>query len=258
MTMTAILFAFLVGISEVCRTNDTVTICDTYTLAVQAAGYDAVVIPRTTDTNSLRRVVRALDLVIFSGGVDVEPWRYGARPSPRLGSTNAGRDAYDFALFEACKREGKPILGICRGCQALNVAFGGTLVQDIPTEHTPPEGRARCIHGKYPYAGGRTNPPLHEVSFVAGTRLAKVLGTDPMKVNSHHHQAVMDVAPGFRIAAQAPDGVIEAIEHETQPIYGIQFHPELTVARRPQTGFDIPRHLELFKRLPELAERPDD
>ena len=246
------LLAFLVGISDLCATNGMVSASGFFSQALAAAGHDSVVICRTTDTNALRRVVRGLDLVLLTGGVDVAPQRYGVRPSPKLGPVWPWRDEYDFALVAACRAEGKPMLGICRGHQLLNVAFGGTLVQDIPTEYEPPAGKPKIAHGPFKWADSATNPPGHDVTFVPGTRLARLWGDAPLAVASFHHQAVGRLAPGFRVAARSPDGLVEAFEHESLPVYGMQFHPEQTAAVRPQTGFDLERHAMFFRRLPEL------
>lgn len=250
--MSALLLAFLVGVSDMCM-SDRYEVHLQYADAVRAGGHDVVLIFRTTDTNSLRRIVRGLDLVLMTGGADVDPARYGEAnngswPDPR-------RDAFDFALLSACVAEKKPVLGICRGCQLVNAFFGGTLVQDIPSQWRPPAGSAVVNHGRYPWTGAATNPPSHTVTFAADSRLAKVWGSKPVGVTSHHHQAVKAVAPGFRIVATAPDGVAEAIEHESLPVFGVQFHPEMVAAYRTQPGFDISRHIDFFRRLPELCGR---
>ena len=258
MTTSALLLAagLLVGLSDTSGRPDANYVEDTYALALQEAGHHPVVIACNTDTNSLRRIVRGLDLVVFTGGRDVAPARYGAEKKPWCGEPDLRRDEFEFALYSVCVEQHKPIVGFCRGVQTMNVFFGGTLYQDLKTEYAPPDGLALCVHGKYPYSGGRTNPPLHEVTFAPGTRLARVLGTEPMKVNSHHHQGVKDLAPGFVVAGRANDGFVEAIEHKTYPAFGMQFHPENTVARKPRTGFDLPRHLRIFTQLEELLKRP--
>ena len=254
--LTALLLAagLVVGISDTSGVADANYVEDTYALALQEAGHCPVIIARTADTNCLRRIVSRLDAVLFSGGKDVEPSRYGEAKSPKCGTCDPARDAFEFALYAVCVEQRKPIVGICRGVQTMNVFFGGTLYQDLVSEYTPPAGVAKCVHGKYPYSGGRTNPPLHEVSFVPGSRLARVLGTAPLKVNSHHHQGVKDLAPGFKVTARATDGFVEGIEHQSYPAFGVQFHPENTVARRPETGFDLPRHRQFFVRLSELLD----
>ena len=149
----SLLLAFLVGISDMCMSNR-YEVHRYYADAVRAAGHDAVLIFRTTDTNSLRRVVRGLDLVLMTGGADVAPARYGEKN--RLSWPDEKRDEFDFALMSACVAEKKPILGICRGCQLMNVFFGGTLVQDIPSQWRPPAGSAVVNHGRYPWTGAAT------------------------------------------------------------------------------------------------------
>lgn len=250
--MTSLLLAFMVGISDMCMSNR-YEVHRQYADAVRAAGHDAVLIFRTTDTNSLRRVVRGLDLVLMTGGADVAPARYGERN--RLSWPDEDRDAFDFALMSACVAERKPILGICRGHQLVNAFFGGTLVQDLPSEWKAPEGKELDNHGRYSWTGSATNPPAHTVTFAAGSRLAGAFGTEPLPTTSYHHQAVKAVAPGFRVVAWAPDGVPEAIEHETLPIYGVQFHPEIVVALGLRTGYDFDRHLGFFRALPALVRR---
>lgn len=249
--MFAALLAFLVGVSDMCMSNR-YEVNRMYADAFQLAGCDTVLICRSTDTNSLRRIVRALDLVVFTGGKDVDPARYG---EPNIRSwPDQDRDAYDFALMAACVAEKKPIFGICRGCQLINAFFGGTLVQDIPSMWQDFSGRKDGGHGIYCWTGAATNPPTHTVSFVPDSRLGKVCGTAPLPTTSYHHQCVKKVAPGFRVVATAPDGVPEAIEHETLPIFGVQFHPEIVAVLRPK-GYDIERHLAFFRQMPGLCGR---
>ena len=132
------------------------------------------------------------------------------------------RDRFDFSLLDIAVRKRLPVLGVCRGCQIVNVYFGGTLCQDIPSEWAPKTAILHsCPAGDY----------AHAIDIAADSRLAKVLGrVDGVLVNSQHHQCVKRLAPGFRVAARAPDGVIEAIEHETLPIACLQFHPECSVS----------------------------
>lgn len=244
--------ALFVGLSDVCNANRTeAPRC--YAEALRKTGHVPVLICRNADTNALRSLVRQLDLVLFTGGEDVNPARYGAERSGRCGSPNESRDEFDFALMAACVAERKPMLGVCRGCQVMNSFFGGTLYQDIPSEYVPTNGEGLCVHSRYPYYGGATNPPLHKVSALAGSRFAEIVGTEPLEVNSHHHQGVRDLAPGFRATAWATDGFVEVFEHQSYPAVGIQFHPENTVAYEPRTGFDVGRQAELFRRIGELV-----
>ena len=232
-----------VGVSDMCSDDPG----RFYVPALTKVGHQAEVIPFCTDTNLLREAVRKFDLVLFTGGEDVNPARYGAAPSPKLGRMNLRRDEYEFALFAACVAERKPVFGICRGVQSMNVFFGGTLYQDIGSDYKLPEGAEAVRHGGLPFFNGATNPPLHSITATPGSRLGRVIGNTPLKVNSFHHQGVRDVAPGFRVAARSEDGFIEAIESSDYPAAGVQFHPEHTIYYRPDTGFEIDRFEDLMK-----------
>ena len=242
----------LVGISDICASTRN-SAPEYYAKSLALAGHVPAVICKSADTNALRAIVRELDLVVFTGGEDIEPARYGKEKSKLCEKTNPQRDEFDFALMSACLAENKPMVGICRGSQLMNVFFGGTLYQDIPSEYKIPAGAQPCLHRLYPYYGGATNPPLHEITIEPGSRLAGVIGTSPLKVNSHHHQGVNDLAPGFKITARATDGFVEVFEHSSYPAIGIQFHPENTVACNPKTGFDIDRQAKMFREIAKLS-----
>lgn len=186
-----------------------------YVDALRKAGHIPLVVVRTGDTNRLARVLSMLDAVILTGGADVDPVLYGAKRSPKCGPSNAERDAFDRSVLDYAVAHRLPVLGVCRGAQMINVYFGGTLYQDLPSEFSG-VGRHQ----------GKIGERVHEISIVPDSRLAKVLGVKKVWLNSQHHQAVKDVAPGFRVAARAPDGVIEAIESDTLPVAGVQGHPE--------------------------------
>ena len=164
--------------------------------------------------------------LLLTGGEDVSPATYGETPHPKLGEVDPQRDAFELALIGAARAKDLPIFGICRGIQILNVAFGGSLVQDIPSdvpgglEHSLPVPQ----HEAYALA--------HEVWLEADSLLARLMrerlsDADSCEVNSRHHQAVNRVATGFRVSATAPDGVVEAIEDPTARFcLGVQWHPE--------------------------------
>ena len=245
-----------VGVSDVCRTPEDVQVHRFYVDALAAAGHVPVVVPKVATPEVYEDIVKRLDVLLLTGGEDVEPSRYGAEKSPACGTVNKPRDAFEFALLDAARARRLPIFGICRGVQMLNVYFGGTLWQDLPSEFPAADGVEK-LHFKgafpRPYSGAATNPPAHSVSAVAGSRLAAIVGTEPLLVNSHHHQAVQKVAPGFRISAFAPDGVPEAIEGDSYPAAGLQVHPEAILAASRDPRFDRERLAGIFSRLGELV-----
>ena len=199
-----------------------------YTRAVLAAGGVPLIIPSLVDPAHVGLVADALDGILFTGGEDIEPSRYGAAASPLSQAPDPGRDAMEIALVAAARARALPVLGICRGMQLVNVALGGTLWQDLPTErpgaihHDPDQPRTR-----------RT----HSVRIEPGSLVAAALGRDRLEVNSVHHQAVRDLAPALRAVGWADDGVIEAAEGDrTAPwLVTVQWHPE-EIYRDPDTS----------------------
>ncbi|MFG1923604.1 gamma-glutamyl-gamma-aminobutyrate hydrolase family protein [Cryptosporangium sp. NPDC048952] len=179
-----------------------------YVEAVQAAGGRAVLLPPDSVDDD---VLDAVDGLIVSGGVDVDPALYGAVPHPSTDPPQVARDAGELTLIRGSFARDLPLLGVCRGAQLMAVARGGTLVQDLPL------GVHRDVLGVFNW---------HPVTPVGGL-LADILGDAELKVNAHHHQAVDD--PGsLVVTARAEDGVIEAVEDPTQRFaIGVQWHPEL-------------------------------
>ena len=161
-----------------------------------------------------------LDGLVMHGGADVWPGTYGEEPLRPEWVGDAARDAYEIALMRAFVAAGKPVFGICRGLQIINVGFGGTLYQDIATQvDTPVRHQDRPVY----------EHNFHEVALVPGTRLDSLLKTTPSRtVNSIHHQAIRQLAPDFEVEARSPvDGVIEAIRHRGAPyVAAVQWHPE--------------------------------
>lgn len=158
--------------------------------------------------------------VLLGGGVDVDPSRYGRPLLADAGvEVDARRDATDFAAFEKAWREETPILGICRGLQVVNVAMGGTLVQDLPKERP-----SEIVHRRPEKEKTRRD---HPVDVAPGTRLHAITGERAISVNSRHHQAIEEPAPGLAVSATAPDGVVEAVEvPEGRWLVAVQWHPE--------------------------------
>ena len=213
----------VVGIADMCSTTNAVNVQSTYVAAVAAAGNTPLVLPAETDRELVARMLAPLDALLLCGGEDVEPRRYGAKPSPRLGKVNLRRDAWEFLLLDEAVKRRLPVFGIYRGCQVINVYFGGTLWQDLPSER-PGEITHR-------------SKKLHPIRIVQGSHLAKSLRAENLMVNTSHHQAVKDLAPGFRAVAFAPDGVVEAIESDTLSVAGVQFHPERLLVQDGRAEF---------------------
>jgi len=160
-----------------------------------------------------------LDGLVLTGGSDVDPAIYGEAPHPQLGPVFRERDDFEIALSREAYRRDLPILAICRGHQVLNVATGGTLIQDLPSQHS---------------GGGVDHDPdteraarVHDVRIQDGCRLRRLLGKETVGVNSFHHQAIRDLGPGLVAMAWSSDGVVEAIEDPSRRfVVGVQWHPE--------------------------------
>ena len=181
-----------------------------YVRALARAGAVPVVLP-PLDAVLVPALLAPLAGVCLSGGPDLDPSAYGADPHPELGPVEPQLDAFELAVARQADAAGLPILGICRGCQALNVARGGSLLQHVP--------------------GHRQTAPgwqvAHEVSVEASSRLADVLGGNTLSVNSFHHQAVERLGSGLRAVAWAADGTIEGIEAAGERlVLGVQWHAE--------------------------------
>jgi len=181
--------------------------------ALLRAGATAILLPPVEDMDILEEYLKLCNGYLFPGGGDVDPFYWGALPQKGLGEINPRRDFFELKLAEKVLERKLPALGICRGCQVLNVAAGGTIMQDIssPLPHEQQAPR---------------NYPFHDIVVQPGTRLAQILEPE-IRVNSFHHQAVERLGRGMVVSALAPDGIIEAIESVESPfILGVQWHPE--------------------------------
>lgn len=181
------------------------------------------------------RILGAVDGLVITGGGDVDPARYGQRADPSVGGVDPERDDWEIALVLAATI---PVLGVCRGAQVLNVAAGGTLVQDLPL---------RSIEHR---AGATPDEEVHVVDLAPGSRLAAILGVERIRVNTLHHQSVDRIGTGLVECGRADDGVIEAVESVDAPVLGVQWHPELLMAQ----GL----HRRLFAWLVDAAGRGAD
>ena len=190
-----------------------------YIAALQDAGADVVVVPDGEGDPAVHFIDR-LSGLLLPGGLDIEPWRYGATPHPKLGRVDRSLDALELRMMREAIARRLPVLGICRGQQTVNVALGGTLYQDIRAE-----GVAKLRHWT-PLKWGRDFLG-HMVSITPGSAMARAAaGASEVRVNSFHHQAIKDLAPGLRVTAVSPDGVVEAVESVDGRIVAVQSHPE--------------------------------
>lgn len=191
-----------------------------YAQGLEDAGAIPVVLPLTTDPESLGRFAETFDGFLFPGGHDVEPSLYGQEPSEQCGVLCSERDNMEKAFFPLALATGKPLLGICRGIQLFNVMLGGDLYQDIPTQ-CPSDVEH---HETPPY-----DKVAHQVQVEEGTPLFEAVGVREMGVNSYHHQGIKTLGKGLKVAAKAPDGMVEAVylpDHRFA--LGVQWHPEFS------------------------------
>lgn len=197
---------------------------DTYMKAIARAGGIPVVLPVYDDLSLVKDAVDRLDGVLLSGGGDLDPTLYSRRPNAHLGSVSPRRDAAELAIAQYVIREtDKPLLGICRGVQVMNVAMGGSLYIDLPDE-------GKLAHSLTMYPRYQVT---HDIDVAENTHLARAMGAGANRVNSFHHEAVKELAEGFVASAvSVPDDVIEAIELPGERfVVGVQWHPEELTAR---------------------------
>ena len=169
-------------------------------------------------------MIERADGVVFSGGADFDPARYGRPPEPGLGLVDPVRDAFEMALYHAARARGLPILGVCRGIQLVNVAEGGSLHQHLPALEGMVQHEQRNIDG----------PPFHWLRLEVGSLAARAAGHESVVVNSFHHQGVDRLAPGLRATGHSDDGLVEALEAIDAPwLLAVQWHPEMNYVDYP-------------------------
>lgn len=200
-----------------------------YLAAIQMAGGVPVPVTPQLDARSQQELLAILDGFLLTGGGDLDPAAFNEPPHPTLYEVAPARDRLEIALVHHAMESRKPLLAVCRGIQVLNVALGGTLFQDVASD---PGSEIQHQQDK---DDTPRNEPTHPVKVVAGSRLAQVLGTTDLRVNSMHHQAVKAVGRGLVPVAFAPDMVIEGVELEEPDrfVLGVQWHPEELTDREP-------------------------
>ena len=215
----------------------------TYTDAIVAAGGVPLIIPVIDDPEVLRALYDRVDGILISGGGDIDPGKYGEAALPGLGPIDPARDAIELPLARWAVEDGKPLLGICRGSQVINVALGGSLYQDIPSQiHTSLVHDSSFTRQDWSYMA-------HDLRLDPDSKLARVFGTTSFYTNSLHHQSLKAIAPGLRAVGWAPDGVVEAIEGDNGHfLIGVQCHPEAL-----QGGADV-RWQVLFRQFVESCQ----
>ncbi len=178
-----------------------------------------MLLPPLQDQDSLVSCARLVDALLLSGGGDLQPFLFGEEPNWKLGNFDPERDEFEIRMLRLMLELRMPVLGICRGIQVINVALGGTLYQDLSTQQPQSLQHEQEAPRRH---------PTHYVTVRQGSKLAGIMGTTTrLRVNSLHHQAIKDVAPGLQVTAWADDGVIEGVETSGHSfLLGVQWHPE--------------------------------
>ena len=194
--------------------NHSLLFQDYYVTAVERAGGLALLLPPAREERVLEQYLDICSALLFTGGGDLDPAWWGEPLSPRCGAIDPQRDKFELSLAGHCLQLQRPVLGICRGCQLLNAAAGGSLWQDVQS----PQGHSQKAPRDY---------PSHAIFIEAESRLAGIMKAEQIRVNSFHHQAVKQLGQGFTITAMAGDGTVEAIERRGADFcMGVQWHPE--------------------------------
>ena len=209
-----------------------------YVEAVMQAGGVPVLIPSMIHDDGWDALYARLDGLLFSGGGDIAIESFSGESHPRIYDVDPGRDSIELKMLRSAAEDGKPFLGICRGCQVMNIALGGTLYTHL-TDQFP-----NALDHAYP-TNLRT-VLVHEVKLEEGTQIAEIMGEPILKVNSLHHQGLKEIAPSLRVTGRASDGLVEAVELPDHPFgVGVQWHPEWLTDQEPTQN--------LFRKFVEAA-----
>ena len=208
----------LIALSVAVDNEATTSAFYTYTKAIELGGGVPLIIPYTESEETKKRLVELCDGFCFTGGVDIHPYYYAEQVKEACGTITDIRDTFELSLFRAALKTQKPIMGICRGAQLINVALGGTLYQDIPTEYET-EIAHRQVEEKMEYS--------HSVTVLENTPLSALVGEGEMRANSFHHQAAKRLGNGLLPMAYAADGIVEAMYFPAHTyLRAYQWHPE--------------------------------
>lgn len=206
-----------------------VTVYSAYLDALQPLGLAPVLVTPAHSIEAVESLLAACDGLVLSGGGDIDPIHFGQAPSPHLDYVLPARDAVEFAALRIALEREIPILGICRGCQVMNVHLGGTLYQDLGSDRPGSAGHRQDTW----------TDRVHTIDVTHGSRLHEAIGSNKLKVNTFHHQAIDAVAAPLDVTAIADDGVIEAVEVRGHPwAVAVQWHPERHEASAPDTDPD--------------------
>ncbi|HZK44410.1 MAG TPA: gamma-glutamyl-gamma-aminobutyrate hydrolase family protein [Syntrophomonadaceae bacterium] len=185
-----------------------------YVASINEAGGTAIILPPVDDDQALNHYINLCNGFLFSGGGDMDPSYWQEEPESGLGEINPLRDRFEYKLIKKILGTSVPILGICRGCQILNVSLGGSLIQDLDSGYSHQQNAPRDY-------------TFHAIIIKEGSILAKIVKKPNIRVNSFHHQAIKKLGQGLKVSAVAPDGTTEAIESQEHPfVIGVQWHPE--------------------------------
>jgi putative glutamine amidotransferase len=201
-----------------------------YISALEDAGLTPVLVTPLHSSSAVRSLLENCAGLVLSGGEDVDPARYGEAPIPELDAVSAERDALEWLAIDTALARNLPVFGICRGIQVLNVHMGGTLYQDVPAQ------RPDAVIHEQPEPWGQD---AHEIAISENSLLSRIVRGSCIRVNSFHHQAIKDLAPGLAVSARTEDGLIEGVEASSHPwLVGVQWHPERYPANAPSAHPD--------------------
>ena len=208
----------VIGMLSVVNDECVTSVVPTYAAAIEAAGGLPLLLPYVTAEATFEEFAALCDGFLFAGGADIDPKHYGEQPKPTCGAIQPYRDEVELRAFEKAFATGKPIVGVCRGLQLINVALGGTLYQDIPSE-IKTDVRHQQLEDRF--------APSHEVNVHPATPLFDLVGVERLCANSFHHQSIKTLGKGLAISATADDGVVEAVYWKGERyLRAYQWHPE--------------------------------